>query len=185
MGAYEHCIVDYGARFNKRHKLTHRTTIADVNGRLDLTMPITHTVPSCGQGGLTWREMKVSGHGEWWNVHRVALESAYGRTPFFEYYIDRFMPVLSRSVVDEFGTLEAVDRYIDMQVRRLLYLRDDVESPVGDVVDLRGVEPDAVDMPPYYQVRADRLGFIPGLSVLDLVFNMGPEGALYLKKLIN
>ncbi|MDE6643883.1 MAG: WbqC family protein, partial [Muribaculaceae bacterium] len=36
---------------------------------------------------------------------------------------------------------------------------------------------------PYYQVRADRLGFIPNLSILDLIFNLGPEAPLLLKKI--
>lgn len=35
----------------------------------------------------------------------------------------------------------------------------------------------------YYQVRADRLGFFPYLSILDLIFNVGPEAPLILKKM--
>lgn len=183
MAAHEGCIVDYGARFDKRHKLTHRTTIADVNGPLSLTMPLSHPAKGEVEGVLKWSDMRLSSHGDWWNVHRVALESAYGRTPFFEFYIDRFLPVLRPPVVEEFGTLESVDRYIDLQVRRLLDLPDDVDAPVGDVVDMRGSEP-MIDCRPYYQVRSAKLGFIPGLSILDLLFNLGPEAQLYLYRII-
>lgn len=91
--------------------------------------------------------------------------------------------MLRPGVVEEFDTLEAVDRYIDRHVRRLLDLDADVESPVGNITDMRGKEPESHNMPPYYQVRADKLGFIPSLSILDLLFNMGPEAQLYLKKL--
>ena len=39
------------------------------------------------------------------------------------------------------------------------------------------------DLPPYWQVREDKLGFISGLSVLDLIFNLGPEAVVYLDRL--
>lgn len=183
MAAHENCIVDYRARFDKRHKLTHRTTIADVNGPLSLTMPLSHPAGTT-EGRLKWADMQLSAHGDWWNVHRVALESAYGRTPFFEFYIDRFLPVMRPSVLDDFATLESVNRHIDDQVRQLLDLSPDVDAPSGRVVDMRGAEPSIATYPPYYQVRAAKLGFIPGLSILDLLFNLGPEAQLYLNKII-
>ena len=39
------------------------------------------------------------------------------------------------------------------------------------------------EIPPYYQVRQGQLGFIGGLSILDLLFNLGPEALLYLRSL--
>ncbi|MDE6430391.1 MAG: WbqC family protein, partial [Duncaniella sp.] len=40
-----------------------------------------------------------------------------------------------------------------------------------------------ISLPSYWQIREDKLGFIPGLSVLDLIFNLGPEAVLYLDRL--
>lgn len=186
MAAYENAIVDYSARYDKRHKLTHRTTIADVNGPLDLTMPISLPADR-GEGPLTWEWMLVSPHDEWWNIHRVTLESAYGRTPFFEFYIDRFLPALTAGCIDRFPTLLDINSYIDRQIRGILGIPVEplpVEPP-GEVVDLRRSEPAIDCYPTYYQVRADRLGFIGGLSILDLIFNLGPEAPLYLHHLLN
>ncbi|MDE6818510.1 MAG: WbqC family protein, partial [Muribaculaceae bacterium] len=44
----------------------------------------------------------------------------------------------------------------------------------------RPTEPAGCELAPYWQVRADRLGFIPGLSILDSIFNLGPEARLLL-----
>ena len=180
IAAHEHSVVDYGARYDKRLKSTHRITIADVNGELSLTMPLTKP-GGTHSGALTWRDMEISSHGEWWNVHRVALESAYGRTPFFEFYIDRFLPVLRKSVIDEFRTLEAVDSFLDRNVRELLNLPQPLVEPEGIITDLRREKAPAYPAEPYYQVRASRLGFIGGLSILDLLFNLGPEASLWLR----
>lgn len=185
VAAHENSLVAYDARHDKRRKLTHRTTIADVNGPLQLTMPLS-SAPRPGLEAprpLTWAHMTLSPHGEWWNVHRVALESAYGRTPYFEYYIDRFLPALTPGVIDRFVTLSDIDRFIDSRVRELLGLPPAVTQPVGTVVDLSHTEPWlAAAAEPYYQVRAARLGFIPGLSILDLLFNLGPEACLWLRR---
>ncbi|MDE6403222.1 MAG: WbqC family protein, partial [Muribaculaceae bacterium] len=163
--ACEHSLVAYDARHDKRRKLTHRTTIADVNGPLDLTMPLSSAPRPVADDRrhLTWNDMALSPHGEWWNVHRVALESAYGRTPYFEYYIDRFLPALTPGVIDRFVTLRDIDAYIDSRVRELLDLPPAVTRPEGTVIDLSRTEPGLIaDAEPYYQVRARRLGFIPG-----------------------
>ena len=187
MAAHEHVIVDYDARFDKRHKLTHRTTIADVNGPLDLTMPLARPAATAGSHtALRWRDMTLSAHGDWWNVHRTAMESAYGRTPYFEFYIDRFKPALTPGAIDRFATLYDINHYIDTRVRELLDLPPDSDPSLatgggGDVIDHRRHEPIAPPAQPYYQIRASRLGFIPGLSIMDLLFNMGPESKLWLR----
>lgn len=169
-------------RFDKRFKSTHRTDIADTRGILDLTVPIAkpeHTLSA------QWNEATVSPHGGWWNIHLTALESAYGRTPFFEYYIDDFLPLFKEDVC---GTsITDYDAAFDAIIRRLLGLSTAVEHltapelPEG-VEDLRKANFNTLaPIAPYYQVRADRLGFLPDLSILDLIFNLGPEAPLQLR----
>ncbi|MDE5608280.1 MAG: WbqC family protein [Muribaculaceae bacterium] len=190
LAASEYAIVDFTSRYDKRRKLTHRTTIADVNGPLDLTVPISRPPLTDPGRPLTWSDMLVSTHDQWWNIHRVTLESAYGRTPFFEFYIDRFLPALTAGVVDRFPTLRELDTFIDRQIRSILGLPEcqAVSRPIGSVIDLRRQEPmplrAGTEWPPYYQVRAARHGFLPGLSIMDLIFNVGPESPLYLRKVL-
>lgn len=187
MASCEYALVDYSSRYDKRRKLTHRTTVADVNGPLDLTVPLTHPSGITLDRPLTWGDMRLSTHDQWWNIHRVTLESAYGRTPFFEFYIDRFLPALTPGVVDRFPMLRELDTFIDREIRRILGLPEEmtVSRPRGSIIDLRRQEPltrPADEWEPYYQVRSSRHGFLAGLSVIDLIFNLGPEAPLYLRK---
>ena len=148
--------------------------IADTRGRLELTVPIAKPHTS----RCRWDEIRISDHGEWWDVHRVALESAYGRTPYFEFYIDRLLPMLTTGVCGRYPLLKDLAGAWDSWIRRVL----EIPQP-APVSASRFCPPSDIELPPYWQVRADRLGFIPGLSVLDLIFNLGPESVLYLDRL--
>ena len=171
--------MDWGRHFDKREKGTHRFTIADTRGRLDLTVPLAKPASSrCG-----WDEVTVSTHGAWWDVHRVALESAYGRTPYFEFYADRFLPMLTAGVTDRYPRLADLAVAWDAEIADILGLTA-LREPQSPSVPHDTLTPDTpVVIKPYRQVRADRLGFIDGLSVLDLIFNLGPESQLYLHRL--
>lgn len=160
----------WDTRFDKRDKATHRFVIADTRGRLELTVPIAK--PDTHR--CLWSDIRISDHGAWWDVHRVALESAYGRTPYFEFYIDRFLPMLTAGVTERYPRLEELALAWDAQIRHILALGEPVAGGQEAVI-----VPPAV-WTPYRQVRQDKLGFIPGLSILDLVFNLGPEAQLYL-----
>ena len=192
-------VVDTGRRFDKRFKSTHRFATADTRGRLELTVPVAKPPSS----NCPWCEVGVSTHGAWWDVHRVALESAYGRTPYFEFYIDRFLPMLTVGVEERFPMITDLSAAWDREIRKILLFPDalaysyDSEGkepddmargegsgfPTGNMMDVSTVNLDRIDMPAYYQVRACQLGFIPHLSILDLIFNLGPESTLYLDRL--
>ena len=172
----------------------HRYDIADVNGRLSLTIPTTK--PRYGTGA-TWNEVGVSAHGAWWNIHKVALWSAYGRTPFFEYYIDELMPYLqSRDGIQPEALLD-LNMGIDAIIRRITGIESDVRYELTAeekemlnsanplIVDNRNSDFNLTNPVEYYQVRASQHGFIPNLTILDLIFNMGPETPLVLKKIID
>lgn len=181
-------IVDTAARFDKRFKSTHRTTIADVNGPMRLTLPI---AKPASLTRATWGDIRLSDHDQWWHLHLTALESAYGRTPFFEYYIDNFAPFFKNEAIIDYDKLVNYDRGLEEVICRLLDIdapqykalsRDDYAD--ASTVDFSHTEP-RFEIPGYYQVRADRLGFLPDMSVVDLVFNMGPEAPLVLRKVID
>lgn len=167
--------VDTCARFDKRAKSVHRAVIADVNGPLRLTVPVAKPAMATG---ARWCDILVSAHGNWPDVHRVALESAYGRTPYFEFYADRFLPLLR--ACDQ--PVTELNSAIDARIREILML----PQPLAALPEENVMDYDAATLEPveYYQVRRHLLGFIPHLSVLDLIFNMGPESPLIIKKIL-
>lgn len=177
----EATVIDWERRFDKRFKAAHRFAIADTRGRLELTVPIAKPESS----RCTWGDIRLSDHGKWWDVHRVALESAYGRTPFFEFYFDRLLPMLTPGVVERYPRLRDLSDAWDGWIRSKLLLPSpvDADSVRQDDAPAMCMEETGVELPSYWQVRADKLGFIPDLSVLDLIFNLGPEAVLYLDSL--
>lgn len=188
MARYGRVIVDTGLRHDKRQKAVHRCDIADTRGPVSLTVPLAK--PSDPSAPNTWASWRISTHDEWWRQHRISLESAYGRTPFFEFLFDRFEH-LFRSPADWAQWPSAIDfdREADAIIRDILGFENEViwadahgEASLADgelaEVDIEAAL--AAPTPPYWQIRADKLGFIPGLSIVDLIFNLGPEAPLYL-----
>ena len=164
-----------------------RAIIATEGGTQSLNIPVVH------DGGRTaMRDVRISEHGNWRRQHWNALVSAYRNSPFFEYYADDFAHFYEErdgflmdfnlrlhNVVCE---LLGLDKEI-----RVLTTEDALKEATDAAGDLRSIaEPKALaeltETPQsYYQVFAQRNGFIPNLSIVDLLFNMGPEGLITLR----
>ena len=199
------------------------------------------------------RDIRISDHGNWRHLHWQALVSAYGETPFFEYYADDIRPFFEErrwkylldfnldithtlcSLLDVRPDLTLSDHYIDADeticggggldgaaaglseafegfggaVKGLGGAAESLGEAVKGLGGAKGLNgaaeslgsssacslfvdyrdairpkhplPDAeFEARPYYQVRAQRHGFLPNLSVIDLLFNEGPEGIFWL-----
>ena len=210
MAAHRHVIIDDNARYDKRQKSTHRMDIIDTHGIKTLTVPVSR--PQNFHGQLHWSDIAISRHGLWWHVFDETLASAYGRTPFFEFYIDRFRQFFSDSTPDTFPNVATLCRESDKAIRKILSLNTSISytsstsdpstatqqsniinpsTPITATLNTTATQstqsspalnPTAIE---YYQVRRDKFGFVPHLSILDLIFNMGPESPLILHKMAN
>ena len=171
--------VDFSMRADKRFKSAHRYKIVDTRGELFLTVPVCHL-----SGNRGWSDVCISDHGQWWKLHITALESAYGRTPFFEFYIDRILPLMTDPAQSSFGTIGSLNREADRLIRRILELPQALEPEQlpETYTDLRRHDFNDINLPEYWQIRADSLGFRAGMSILDMIFNIGPEAALLIRR---
>lgn len=182
-----------------------RCIIATANGLQALTVPVERTAnisdtAAAATSDITTdtcascNDIRISDHGNWRHLHWHALMSAYSETPFFEYYADDIRPFFEQ----RWDRLYDFDMAICRRMCELLdicpdirltteYVRADDVTPASGLLDLRDTInpkhplPDT-DFTPrrYYQVFECKHGFQSNLSILDLLFNMGPESILYL-----
>lgn len=164
-----------------------RCVIAAANGPLALTIPI---VKPDSIKCLT-RDIRISDHGNWRKLHWNALVSAYNMSPFFEYYADDFAPFYEKRydfLVDYNEAMrELICSLIDLQltVVRTTEYSPEVEHDFRETIRPKHEAADPDFSPtPYYQVFREKHGFLPNLSIVDLLFNMGPESLLILRRSI-
>ncbi len=157
----------------QKQTVRNRAVIMTANGPQTLTVPV--TVPSRTLGGRpVIKDVRVADNGNWRHLHWQALASAYGQSPFFDFYADEVRPLYEK----RYEWLTDYDLACTLLMMQLLGIGTHV-SLTDDAVTLP-VERIATDATPYYQTFQRRHGFVMGMSVLDLLFNMGPEAVLVL-----
>ena len=172
-------------RWESFQKQTYRNRclIATTQGIQALTVPIERKSVNY------IKDIRISDHGNWRHLHWNALQSAYGESPFFEYYQDDIRPFFEQRWDYLLDFNEAIRAkmcdLIDIQPK--VRLTEEFTTTVNKYKDyrmaIRPKNPEAdpdFDPKPYYQVYQQKHGFLSNLSILDLLFNMGPESIFYL-----
>ena len=171
-------LINTEARFSKSG-WHNRCKIAGPNGVLLLTVPV--------RGGRNIRktlsEVYISYEERWQQVHWRSLCAAYRKSPYFEFYEDLFRPFYEQrfELLSElnFGLLRAILKALAYPDGLLQYGSASAILHAGMKESLRNPSPAAVQHP-YYQVFQHRHGFLPGLSIIDLICNEGPAARAYL-----
>lgn len=157
--------------FPKR-TLRNRCRIMGANGVQIMTVP----VQKCDSKQLT-KDVRISYQLPWQQQHWQTLVSAYKHSPFFDYYQDYFRPLYEC----RFDYLIDLNTALHEVVMRLLGKEDRIEYTAA-----WGAQPiDPAFEPirpliPYYQLFDGSKQFAENLSIVDLLFNMGNEGPLFL-----
>lgn len=167
-----------------------RCIVATANGLMALSLPI----DKINSEKTNIRDVKLSDHGNWQHLHWNSIESAYNSSPFFEYYADDLRIFFERKPGFLFDFNEEIRSVLcgllDIPSQVILTTTYQKEGETeADWQDYRNiihpkkavseVDP-GFKARPYYQVFDRKFGFQPNLSILDLLFNMGPESILYL-----
>ncbi len=161
-----------------------RCTIAAANGPLTLSIPI---VKPDTHKCLT-RDIQISDHGNWRHLHWNAISSAYNSSPYFEYYVDEFAPFYEgkHTYLTDFNEelRELICSLLDITpvISKTTAYAEPFENDYRSIIHPKHVDADPQFNPqPYYQVFKEKFGFIPNLSIIDLLFNKGPESVLILR----
>ena len=158
-----------------------RYDIQGANGTQSLTIPI---IRESGVKTKT-KDIQLFHETHWKKVHWRSIKSAYGSSPFWIYYSD----AIEKMYTSQFTTLyEFSLKSIEVIAEELALdseLKTTLEKPNQEVDFSKEFKPSKCHFKnePYLQVFSDRFEFQPNLSILDLLFNLGPEAEHYLTQL--
>ena len=166
-----------------------RCHLAGPNGLLRLSVPLEK-----GKHQQTpIREVRIAYRQDWHRPHWQSIQTAYGNAPFWEYYAPELEAILAdppELLWDlNLSLLQAILRALQWNPQLELtetYLLPSRSSliPLTDHRPLAQVKSDpACDFPSYPQVFTEKHGFLPNLSILDLLFCQGPAASIYLAQL--
>ncbi len=199
LNRYDECLIERHESFIKQ-TYRNRMIIPTTNGPLSLTIPTNHDT------SMAMKDIRISDHANWRHVHWNALLSAYGESPFFEYYQDDIRPFYEKKyeflfdfnmetmqkmveLLDIRPKVSVTDEYVLSAERRA---KDEENDAQGSTLNTQFLDfreairpkkplPDGEFAPtPYYQVYGQKFGFQPNMSILDLLFNEGNEAIFYL-----
>ena len=165
----------------QKQTLRNRCLIASAKGVQALTVPVEHSAGNC-----LVKDVRISDHGNWRHLHWNALRSAYGKSPFFDYYEDDLHPFFENIHPNRWAYLFDFNEAIREKMCELIDIHPVVSYTTtfvqGGLTDAEALPVGEItaSFKPYYQVWQEKHGFLPNLSILDLLFNMGPESIFYL-----
>ena len=146
-----------------------------------LVVPLSHNNSS-----RKMKEIEISYAENWQKEHFKTLESAYRRSPYFEYYGHYFEDILSQKTERLFDynvhILEQILSILKTEVQINITSRYE-SSIAGDLREKFKAKEEPVSIPEYMQVFEEKNGFITDLSIIDLICNEGPRSLEYLKNL--
>ena len=159
----------------KKQSCRTRSNVMTANGIQTLTIPV---IKTNGNHTLT-KDIEISYKESWQQIHLRCLESAYRKSAYFDYYFPYFEKIYRQ----KFNTLVELNDFCLKTILKILKAKKDYSfttdfERIVDENDYRislSKGTNKIEMKPYYQVFADRHGFIPNLSIVDLLFNEGPN----------
>lgn len=184
----------------QKQSYRNRCRFYGADGVQTLSFPIIH------EGGTHKQpisEIKVDYRKPWIQQHQKAIVSAYRTSAYFEYYQDELFEIMNSRPERLFDLNLAIIRFfiektgiaVDLRKTDDFFRDGNIILEDGKTIaceDLRdSIHPKKADTilkdlgleKPYFQVFAQKHGFISDLSIMDLLFNEGPDSILYLKSL--
>jgi len=174
-----------GEEHYRKGSFRNRYHLATAQGKLALSVPL----EKGKHQQLPVREVKIDYKKDWPKQHWRSIETAYGKAPFFDYYGEEIRAILesrpSHLFALNWAALQFLLEHFQLETPSFTaQFSHQFEAGIDFRNQIRPQQakaPDPYFAPlPYPQLFEDRLGFLPHLSALDLLFCMGPEAPYYL-----
>ena len=128
-------------------------------------------------------KVKIDDTQNWKVKHWKSIQNAYRSSPFFEFYEEGFFKVFFNNekllycfninIISHINKIMGVKKNIEISNRKISHEKYDVK-----LMNIKKYF--YYNVTPYNQVFMSKFKFIPNLSILDLIFNMGPKSINYL-----
>lgn len=175
---YSTCLIEHFEHLPKQ-TFRSRCDIYSPNGILTLSIPLVKR-----NQRQVIKDVKIANDYDWQKLHWRSLESCYRRSPFFEYFEDDLQAFYLEK---KYEFLIDFNERIQQEILTLLKLKpnygftSEYHKTYSNADDFRNIispkqplslDPDYIP-PTYIQVFENKQGFIPNLSIVDLLFNQG------------
>lgn len=158
-----------------------RTIILGANGPISLIVPVVKG----REQKIKIKDLQIAYDEDWQRNHWRTIFSAYNSSPFFEYYADEIKSFFQKKYDFLFDfNLKITEKLIEiLDLNTEIKLTGDFENIPESCLNFRErispkthrtIEDQSFQPQQYTQVFSEKFGFVPGLSVLDLLFNEGP-----------
>lgn len=160
-----------------------RAHIYSPDGLLSLVVPVVKG----SKVHTSVKDVKISYDFNWQRLHWMSLQSCYRRSAYFEFYEDDFAPFYEQQTTYLFDYNQQLLQLLLklLKIKGELNYTEAFEARYPETVaDFRHVihpkKDTAFEQKPYFQVFEERKGFLNNLSIVDLLFNQGPQSVNYL-----
>lgn len=163
-------------QYYRKQQLTNRTYIKTANGILPLIIPVGRK----GKSTKIWEKNASRTH-RWKEIHWRSISHAYKNSAYFTYYEDRFrlcfendttklVEILIQTIE---VSLKSIGKQLVINPTKTFSKTDKYRLDFREAFfNYKNYNPNWFNPVPYYQVFGE---FESGLSILDLIFNAGPE----------
>jgi hypothetical protein len=138
------------------------------------------------------RDIRIDYDSNWNRIHWRSLVASYASSPFFDFMAEEFYPLYEKRFVFLIElNINLIEETLGLLGLQIPVVRTEVFSPIlsdhdprhfiHPKMDQAAADPD-FHPAEYHQVFSDRLGFQANLSILDLIFNEGPDALSYLQR---
>lgn len=177
------CLLEVQDNYQKQ-TYRNRTYIYGANGKQLLTIPILHIGNEHGR--QLYKDVRIDNNVQWQKIHWKTLETAYRTTPYFEFYEDELRPLFQKKVpflLDfNLNAIECLCHCIlcDVSFEKTLHYKETYPECDDFRFLTSAKKPFSFEQQEYYQIFANKHGFLPNLSILDILFHEGTNTHNYL-----
>lgn len=182
LSKYDTILMDTEEHFVKQSYRS-RCSILGPNGKLNLIIPLQKWVKK-----TKTKDIKIAYTENWRKIHWKSIEAAYRSSPYFEFYEDEFYPLYhsdKTTYLIDFNTILLEKLVKLLNINTSIKATSTYQKEYENTDDYRSSfspnKPNRlVQHKEYIQVFSAKTGFYPNLSIIDLLFNEGPNSLNHL-----